>query len=98
MQRDLLDLSDSVRFVRFVGLLDLSDLSISDVKKNAQPPAGRTDRPSYRDAWTHLKSDLTFINTFATIGRVSASFILNNGRFTASPALEFLDAHHPTVC
>ena len=53
------DLSDFVRFVRFSGfdLSDLSDSPISAIKKTGDGRTDRrTDRPSYRDAWTHLKS------------------------------------------
>ena len=58
-----IDLSE--RFVRFC---QMSDLQVKicqicrfpQLKKNARrttdgPTDGRTDRPSYRDAWTHLK-------------------------------------------
>ena len=53
-------MSDSVRFVRFAGLdlSDWSDLPISAILKKREtdgPTDGRTDRPSYRDAWTYLK-------------------------------------------
>ena len=70
LKEDLSDSSDFVTFARFAGLLDLSDLpdlsdlsdlSISEFqKKNVGRTDGttdqRTDRPLYRDAWTHLKS------------------------------------------
>ena len=67
LKEDLSDWSDSVRFVRFAGLLDLSDVrfvNFRDLKKRETDHGprttdhgrtdGRTDRPSYRDAWTHL--------------------------------------------
>ena len=56
MQRDL---SDPVKFVRYAGLFGVRFVNIRDVKKR-ETDHGRTDRrtdkPSYRDAWTHLKS------------------------------------------
>ena len=58
------DLSDFVIFVRFSGL-DLSDLPISAILKKHETNGwtdGRTDRPSYRDAWTHLKMLSLIIN------------------------------------
>ena len=56
-----------VRFVRFAGL-DLSNLLNFVIKKNGRwtdRPTngwtdGRTERPSFRDAWTHVKMALLY--------------------------------------
>ena len=37
-------------------LSDLSNLPISAIQNSARGTDGLTDRPSYRDAWTHLKT------------------------------------------
>ena len=51
-------MSDFVRFVGIAGLdlSDLSNLPISAIQNSARGTDGLTDRPSYRDAWTHLKT------------------------------------------
>ena len=62
-----IDLSERfVRFVRFAGLLDLSDVRFVDFRDLKKRETGhgrtdhgrtdrRTDKLSYRDAWSHLK-------------------------------------------
>ena len=43
----------SFRFFRIVRFADFRDLK----KMRDEPTDLRTDRPSYRDAWTHLKTE-----------------------------------------
>jgi len=86
-----------------------------EIEKNAlrthgptdRPTDGRTDKPSYRDAWTHLKrslfgfdwSLLIFLLLFAFLQSVAVAVVVvvidvgkkQEGRLAENPGLETLD-------
>ena len=70
-ERDLSDLSDLqvCSFLRFVNFRDL--------KKNVSWMDRRTDRPSYRDVWTHLR--IMFLHHSVILSSFCVSFCPRRG-------------------